>query len=244
MATSRGAYDEIVHVKVGKNPDTKTFQLHKGVLSFYSGYFAGLFRSDLAEAASGEITLEDEEVEVFDQFVVWLYSRQVASQESASFHQFVKLWLFADRRIVPLLKNSTLGAIRDKLLVEWQPQLHNLGLVYEHSAKGSGLRRFLIDFVAWTGSNGTVDRIVNECSKEVVADILRAVWSRPLPRKMSADEFRTLNLCPYHDHEDGVRCRHDHEEGMRYRHDHEEAMRYRHDHEEAMRCRHDHERCR
>ncbi|KAK0352278.1 hypothetical protein LTR91_025007 [Friedmanniomyces endolithicus] len=55
----RDAFDCIVHIDVGEK--RRRFEAHRGVISFYSGYFDRAFNGDFAEAASGELTMKSED---------------------------------------------------------------------------------------------------------------------------------------------------------------------------------------
>ncbi|EME45418.1 hypothetical protein DOTSEDRAFT_23444 [Dothistroma septosporum NZE10] len=54
---------------VGRNNGSRTFEVHEGVLSFYSGYF----KTTLADKVhNGAIKLPDEDPTIFEAFSLWL----------------------------------------------------------------------------------------------------------------------------------------------------------------------------
>lgn len=73
---SREMFDEIIEVKVGKAPEpVKSFYLHKGIAAFYSGYLEAAINGSFAEAKSKVIRLPEEDVKTFEDFTLWLYTR-------------------------------------------------------------------------------------------------------------------------------------------------------------------------
>ena len=63
---------ELVQVHVGKAPNSKTFAIHKGLASFYSGYFEAATKECFKDGISGSIELATETVNTFERFVKWL----------------------------------------------------------------------------------------------------------------------------------------------------------------------------
>lgn len=151
---SSEAYTEFVDVNVGIQGETpghgaatfKTFKLLKGVLSFYSGYFDSCVKGQFSEANRGAVDLPEEEGEIFENFVNWLYTRN----GHFKFRPLINLWVLADRRHVPLLANMCLDGLRDRIVDTWKVPLNKVGYVYENTAKGSCLRRFIIYAIAHT----------------------------------------------------------------------------------------------
>jgi len=65
----------MVTVRVGKGDKTKEFQGHRGLLCHYSSYFKRALEGGFEEAESRTVTLPEDDVEVFDIFFSWLYTR-------------------------------------------------------------------------------------------------------------------------------------------------------------------------
>ena len=81
------AFDEIVSINIGTKTSggeagkdsfmiDKTFKVHKGIVSFYSGYFDACFNGEFAEAGRGAVDLEDEVCHCRNPFSLLLASRK------------------------------------------------------------------------------------------------------------------------------------------------------------------------
>ena len=65
-------FDEIIKVEVGSKPNHKIYYIHKGVASFYSGYFEAAVTDGFKEGQKGVIESPTETIAVFERFVKWL----------------------------------------------------------------------------------------------------------------------------------------------------------------------------
>lgn len=63
-----------VDIIVGRNGKTRTWKLHKDLLSQHSNYFDTAIKTNSEEASTGKFSLENEDPAVFALFVNWLYS--------------------------------------------------------------------------------------------------------------------------------------------------------------------------
>ncbi len=95
----RGQYTDI-SIRVGN----QTFTAHKLILCNRSEYFAALFRSQLREAKSGEIRIEDQQPHVVELALKYLYC-QTLKNEKITNYELVELSNLADVWILPQLKN-------------------------------------------------------------------------------------------------------------------------------------------
>ncbi|KAK4540190.1 hypothetical protein LTR36_009688 [Oleoguttula mirabilis] len=205
-------FDEIIVVIVGEGSDSKSFSVHKGVACFHSGFFRAATKSCYKEGKEGVIELPDEEVDVVEQFVKWLYTRQVDKpvEHHAAFLAMSKLWTFSDRRDVPLLANTMVDAMRDVIFRTRKLPTQALHYIYENTTPNSELRRFVIDLIARTAST---DRIMTDENRdrwpqEALWDLVQQVWCTTGLKKMLqriipilqflADsnnaQYRTINL--------------------------------------------------
>lgn len=114
-------FDTTVDITVGEGDKAKIFKVHKGVLCFYSGYFDGALNGEFEEARKGAVLLDTEDVDVFECFVLWLYTRKLddGSKCMKSFRPTCELWAFADRRQIPMLMNACVDAVRDTVAEHW-----------------------------------------------------------------------------------------------------------------------------
>ena len=147
-------FDEIVEVKVGSGLKKKTFKVHRGILCYYSAYFEAALKGKFAEAKTGVIELEEEDVTIFEHFIVWLYSRRFkrSSDDQENFYVICKLWLFGDRRQIPLLSNTMIDALREEIVAQWLVPTAQLHLIFESTTAQSNLRKFTIWVISNTSS--------------------------------------------------------------------------------------------
>ncbi|EMC99029.1 hypothetical protein BAUCODRAFT_387901 [Baudoinia panamericana UAMH 10762] len=208
-------FDEIIIVTVGKElKPFKTFSLHKGVVSYYSGYFqAALKENTFQEGQSKRIELPDEEVETFEHFVGWLYTRVLPGNSddyTAEYNGLIKLWILGDKRQIPLLMNVTIDAMRDVLVKRWILPRMSLGLIWENTAPGAQLRRFWIHLMAQVGLRSSLkDEHKEFWVKDALWDVFRAsyeMWRNGRATTLNKDAIAKLDLCEYHCHEDGLKC--------------------------------------
>ena len=202
-------FDETFTVIVGKSSRKKTFTLHRGVASFYSGYFEGALKRDtFKEGQEGVVKLPSESVEIFELFVRWLYTRQVPGADEHDFTLLCDLWLFADRRETPLLANTAIDKIRDEVARQLILPTSRLDHVYKYTTETAALRRFVTFIISHTGSAGLLDSALWTSNADALRDILSQVWQmqRDGTPSLGKQDVKVLRMCPYHIHETGVSC--------------------------------------
>ncbi|KAK5133208.1 hypothetical protein LTR08_008043 [Meristemomyces frigidus] len=139
---SVGMFKDVVKVQVGQAPAAQTFTVHRGVASFYSGYFEAATKDCFKEGQSGVIELPTEETEVFER-----YTREwdrPEDTEPSDFLAICKLWTFADRRQVPLLMDDMIDELHTEFLRMWCLPITELKFIYENTTDGSKLRKFIL----------------------------------------------------------------------------------------------------
>jgi len=197
-----------VQIVVGEGTAQKTFDIHKGLLSFYSDYFRSALNGNFSEALEGKITLSTEEVKVFEAFKDWLYTARLMppgkpNWDDTTATSIIKLYVLADRRQVPLLANDCLDLLHKWMLAKWETIYKDLPFVYEHTFAGNGLRRFMIDGMAkpyqpddWLDGP--------YLGVESLRDLAKALAL--YPKKVVQSEFGKWDMCQYHVHKEGERC--------------------------------------
>lgn len=159
--------------------------------------------------------------------MTWMYHRQLnvdtkSTTRGATGLRLCKLWVFADRREVPMLANTTIDRLRSHLLIFWyRPSNEMVRFSYANTATASALQRFLVLFMA-LGSDveNFKDEDQPDLPQEAIWDLMKAVWtvkdhgtSRLYPdlaMKGSPTKkqlIRQLNMCEFHVHESGVSCK-------------------------------------
>lgn len=202
-------FDTLVDVTVGKGSTAKIFKVHKGVLCFYSGYFNSALNGGFKEARKGAVELETEDVDVFERFVLWLYTRKLDDDEyPRTFRPACELWAFADRRQVPMLMNACIDTIKSIFVKHWVCPTVVLNYIYENTTTNSGLRLMAIHIIGKSMAKTTVMafRKTEDWSKDVLWDFLDMKWGIDDSKYMSRDEAADLDTCQFHQHEERITC--------------------------------------
>lgn len=155
------------------------------------------------------IELEDEDVETFEYFAVWLYTHNFerSDDQTDNFDMISRLLLFADRRHIPLLSNMMIDTMRDTIATDWVVPTKCLDLIYENTTPESALRKFVV----WVISHACDAGILS--GKELwppdaIWDLLNEVWKLKDSgmKRLSKASLAKADLGPYHQHEEGVKC--------------------------------------
>lgn len=184
----------MIRVKVGKDDDgtdgnkSQTFEIHKGILRYYSGYFrtavdnieAGRFK----ESEEGLISLPDEEPSMFRNFKDWMYARSFRDARSASgllsFLTCIKVWCFADRCDVPSLQNEIMDYLWLRTLTSDELPAAAVRYAWDNTLPDSALRRYLMQFIVCIRPE-LADKHHHEWSAELLWDLLVATRMQPMP---------------------------------------------------------------
>jgi hypothetical protein len=202
---------------VGTGTNTKTFHVHRVLISWYSGYFKAALNGGFAEARSGVIKLEIEEPAVFESFVKWLYTQKARRDAITSanydeyFQSIVKLWIFADRREVPLLMNEMIDFLHQSMVAVWVLPGRPITEIYDNNTEGSTLRRMVVDMYASIAG----DRLTKNMSersedftKPFLIDWVKVMIANNVRKpRMLREDYKKAEMCPsFHVHEEGVKC--------------------------------------
>ncbi|KAI4743409.1 hypothetical protein E4T50_06207 [Aureobasidium sp. EXF-12298] len=212
-------YKEMVSLLVG--PNKEKYNLHKGLLCFYSDFFRAAFKGSFKEAEEGKIELPDVGTEVFEAFQVWLYSRSLRVSENhgdssdrppfLSFHTLAHLWVLGDKYQIPLLQNCAIDALLEKLKEENKFSTGVVAIAYTGTMVGSPLRKLAIDIhvlkmIHKPGENCIFrESCLPDWSKESLVDFAHGVseaWERKLPQYV----WPSTEKCHYHVHATGEHC--------------------------------------
>lgn len=213
----RSAYiSKIVTIEVGVGTKKHTFYAHHDLLTFYSGYFRAALDGGFAEAQSGVIKLDVEEPTIFQDFVMWLYTNKARADESddmlkkncaTHYLSCVRLWIFADRRDIPLLMNEMVDELQKTLARTWQYPDNVIKEVYENTVDDSLLRCMVVDSYKCTADENVLSCDSEYFPSQFLIALVRSLATAPRSAKMSSEEYEQVDLCPsFHVHEGGVRC--------------------------------------
>lgn len=194
---------------IGNSDEKRTFYVDQGLLTFYSGYFRAALSGRWTTAEDDAVTIATENPRTFEHFVSWLYTRSITDDdEPATFPLIIDLWLFADRREIPLLMNEMLDCLRDRIVSERNIPMKHLGSFYEQTAPNSALRRMLVHAIVATAS----ERFMADESKKLwphdaLWDLSRALMKISRPSVVGVGDYGKMDICSlFHTHEEGVRC--------------------------------------
>ncbi|KAI7171003.1 hypothetical protein KC343_g14054 [Hortaea werneckii] len=215
--------DDIVQLEIGD--ESKIIKVHKGVLSFYSGYFRAALNGNFLEASQSGIKLPTEESNVVELAVAWMYVRRLNvdfehTKRADTGLLLCKLWAFADRRQIPSLANVAIDYLRSHVLTLWYRPTHKMiQYAYANTSANAALRRFLVFFIAVTCNRSSFNDQVERSGwpQEAVWDLLLAVWQETgagahpqNPNTKNTDTKKVIQdvvMCEYHVHESGVSCK-------------------------------------
>jgi hypothetical protein len=209
--TSSDFFGEIVDMVVGSANGTKTSKIHKGALCHYSGYFDKALNGGFSEARAGRIELLEEEIDIFERFVVWLYTGRLNCESNTvkTFTIVCKLWILADRRDIPLLMNVSVNAMRDEIVSSCTVPTTSPPLIFAQTTEKSALRRYAILVIARCGTakllNGSFKS--PEWPQQALSDTLELVWGpEGLESSPWEDRIAGIDMCEFHSHDEGVSC--------------------------------------
>jgi hypothetical protein len=179
-----------VTIYVGK--DKAEFAIHEKLLCDRVEYFKKAFRGGFKEAAEGVMHLLEEDPDVFEIFVEWLYQECLPSFHTLEDPKlYYRLYMFAEKTVQEELANATADTLRVSEFNDGstaKPVLDIIEEVYEKTIDGSPLRELCAASLAYQLHNdvgfhwgesllalrtdsAALDRIWQLCSKS--KDIFR-----------------------------------------------------------------------
>lgn len=219
LTSSSDVFDSMIRIKVGKDGAIEIFDVHKGLLKFYSGYFQvainNIKEGRFAESKENMITL-DEDVDVFKAFKNWLYTRGLPAlpirlatgNETDTWSGiFVKLWCFGDRREIPLLQNECINALLSGMMCRTTILTGRIPYIYANTITGSPLRDFITGIVAQRVKDNTdafAESIADCWCKDSLSDLVKLLVLRP---EVASWDVLVAGACEWHVHEEGVKCK-------------------------------------
>ena len=121
----------------------KVWHLPEKLLKSRSTFFTAALEGGFAEGKSKNITLPEENPDIFKCFVEWLYVGSDEPERLDSNHVVI-LWTLGDRLGCPLMQDDAICLLASHYRYQ-HIGASTLKLMYEASATGSKLRRFAVD---------------------------------------------------------------------------------------------------
>lgn len=206
------AYGSVVSIIVGDEKSKRTFLVHEGLLKHHSGYFSAALKEDWRKDPSKPVELPEDDPDVFQNAFRWLYTGKIYHGLSSDGkiplppRTICKLYIFADMREMPGLRNATIDVLFQVYCQEWAYPVHDVPFVYENTCQGSALRRLFAVLAAETYSWSDLEDASVEHPKELLSDVLTLLRKSGLPlgflvNKTSWIQKSKLEVCgKFHDH--------------------------------------------
>lgn len=193
--------------------DPVTFSVHEHLICRTSDYFKTAMKAHWETSTSGSITLKEEDAEVFEVYLHWLYFETLPVRNDSAELQ-------GNNEYAQLAKAYALGeflqdvnfrdAVLDAMLIKsrskvsdgrtWFPGGPAIRYIYEGTPESSAARRLLVDLYTYHGHGdwlkGWADK--DDLPKQFLLDLaIAALTERSRPSSSLAKE---KGACEYHEH--------------------------------------------
>ncbi|KAI9881218.1 MAG: hypothetical protein M1830_007196 [Pleopsidium flavum] len=198
-----------VNVSIGR--ERKLYPLHSKLLCHYAEFFRSKFQTTEPTPSLSEVVLPDIKVEIFDSVVNWLY-RGTLEHIPAGIHGLYLIYFLTEKLGIPTLGNVVMDAIRkfyrDKPIPNY-PGIGRIQQVYQETAAGSPLRRFVVEAAYWKlmkDGSAVGDYIRGpDINGDFVRELIKAIQEKARDGADGVDP-RCCAVCIFHVHEDGKWC--------------------------------------
>ncbi|KAK1249986.1 hypothetical protein MKX08_009989 [Trichoderma sp. CBMAI-0020] len=201
-----------IAVTVG-SPNPVTFYVHEHLICRTSAYFKRAMNAYWQTSATGSVTLQEEDPDVFEVYQHWLYFEKLAVQNdkpglegNIEYVQLAKAYVLGEMLQDVNFKDAVLDAILIKSRSKasdgrtWFPVGPAIRCIYEGTPASSAARRLLVDLYTYHGCGDWLTKWANkdDLSKEFLLDLAVAILAkRPRP---AAPLTLTAGACKYHEH--------------------------------------------
>lgn len=137
---------------VGSNEDQVTFTVHSRLLTQKSASFDRALNGDWKESQSKCVSVPADKPGTFKEFLKWLYGQPLftGDDEPQSHYSVVELWILGDKIQSPGLQNAAIDAfVAHSHAKRKYPAPIIIRHLYNNSLSGSGMRRLIVDRLAW-----------------------------------------------------------------------------------------------
>lgn len=216
----------MVDILVG--PKKQLFRVHKKPLCSRVSYFDKMLNGSFMEAGEQRAELPEDDCDVFNLFLEWLYIRRLPAIDVAVHDKFklsnpnkspfihrIKLYCFAEKLCLSSLMDYTMTVLMESYLtLRRLPSFAAMDQIYKHTSSSSPLRRFVamnahyiivtMDDTDHSGYWNTTDlTAVMNANSDLVADVLKL-----MRKTYKAEVFspKMLKPCLFHVHEKDGSC--------------------------------------
>ncbi|KAK3672612.1 hypothetical protein LTR78_007424 [Recurvomyces mirabilis] len=179
---------EVWTIEVGGSK--QKWVLHENLLCTSSAFFRSAVKKEWDHDRMRTIPMPDDEVDVFQVYVQWLYQAKILVQQhnedpksSRELHTLIKCYIFGEKIQDVVFQNVTIDSIfacvhREKDGTKWFPT--DADTVYDGTPEGSPLRTLIVDMFAYHGQQGWLEEQRNVDFLVDLAKKLLDVRERPL----------------------------------------------------------------
>ncbi|PTB42335.1 uncharacterized protein TrAFT101_008577 [Trichoderma asperellum] len=199
-------------VTVGST-DPVTFSVHEHLICRTSDYFKTAMKAYWDTSTSGSVTLKEEDPEVFEVYLHWLYCETLPVRNDSpgqegnnEYIQLAQAYVLGEMLQDVNFKDAVLDAILIKSRSTasdglcWYPVGPAIRCIYEGTPESSAARRLLVDMYTCHGHEEWLTEWANEddLPKQFLLDLaIAALKKRPQPPESLAEKVGT---CEYHEH--------------------------------------------
>lgn len=146
-------YSDVNTITLFVGESKTVFYVHEDLLCRYSSLFKAAFSSKFREGSEKTMALPEDEVEIFEMLVDWIYTQQHSIPQSDNYTTEVnargralRLLVVSDKYGIPVLKNSICEALIESARARKAPPVADVSTAYLQLPEKSGLRKLLIDW--------------------------------------------------------------------------------------------------
>ena len=141
----------MITVEVGNGAETQIFSVQQDFLCYYSPYFRVACERSSQEEQTNNLIIKEHHPAVFGTLLNWIFTQRLEdlNGELPKAKTLIRLWVLADKLLVPELQNLVIDAINKRVELNGYVQDNMCSYIYENTVKGSQLRRLLVSHVAW-----------------------------------------------------------------------------------------------
>lgn len=196
-------------IKVLVSPDEVEFSAPGPLLQDCSTYFRAALQGPFRENREGMITLDNEEVEVFRTFILWLFRQKITHADLIEFSDdpamqethLVKVYAFADRRGIRQLGNNAVTLMAESMWRTGSAVFEALDEAYKTFSSDTPLCRLFVNREV----SALRSRLLFMNDKDMGRYPTRytnAVLRRALEHRRLDFNDCLAAICDYHDHRD------------------------------------------
>lgn len=196
-------------IKILVGPDAAEFHVPSQMLKETSTFFTAALKGPFREAREKVITLDDEDVEVFKTYLVWLYYRHfnfqdldgVADDVAAQEMFLVHVYVFADKRGIPLLGNHAITLLAVLLEQNGPADLSTISEAYKSLPPNSDLCVALARCEIMTSGSeleGLNEETMETLPKAFICQVVRDTIDNVHFQDLT---WPSENICDFHNHE-------------------------------------------